>query len=48
MKIVFMGNPGFALRSLEALNDQYDVDLVVTQTDKPVGRKKEIIFFNNY
>jgi len=44
MKIVFMGTPGFALRILEALNDQYDVELVVTQTDKPVGRKKEIIF----
>ena len=39
-----MGTPGFALRILEALNDQYDVELVVTQPDKPVGRKKEIIF----
>ncbi|MEE2701978.1 MAG: methionyl-tRNA formyltransferase [Thermodesulfobacteriota bacterium] len=44
MKIVFMGTPGFALRILEALNDQYDVELVVTQPDKPVGRKKEIVF----
>ena len=39
-----MGTPGFALRILEALNDQYDVELVVTQPDKPVGRKKEIVF----
>jgi len=44
MKIVFMGTPGFALRILEALNNQCEVELVVTQPDKPVGRKKEIIF----
>ena len=39
-----MGTPGFALRILEALNNQCEVELVVTQPDKPVGRKKEIIF----
>lgn len=39
-----MGTPSFALRILEALNNQCEVELVVTQPDKPVGRKKEIIF----
>ncbi len=39
-----MGTPSFASRILEALNNQYNVELVVTQPDKPVGRRKEIIF----
>ena len=43
MKIIFMGTPNFALKSLIALNKNFDVQLVVTQPDKPVGRKKQII-----
>lgn len=40
-RIVFMGTPEFAVPCLEALlNAGYDVPLVVTQPDKPVGRKK--------
>jgi len=39
-----MGTPAFALKILQALNRQYNVELVVTQSDKPVGRKKEIVF----
>ncbi len=39
--IVFAGTPAFAVPSLEALaaNGAFSVDLVITQTDKPVGRK---------
>ena len=44
MNIIFMGTPKFALSSLEALNSSFDIQLVVTQPDRPVGRKKEIIF----
>ncbi|MCR3906199.1 MAG: methionyl-tRNA formyltransferase [Tenericutes bacterium] len=40
MKIVFMGTPEFAVPILEMLNFKHDVLLVVTQPDKPVGRKK--------
>lgn len=38
MKIVFMGTPGFAIPSLEALALKHDVAAVVTQPDKPAGR----------
>lgn len=40
MKIVFMGTPEFAVPILEALNEKYEVSLVVTQADKLVGRKQ--------
>ncbi|MGG2993408.1 methionyl-tRNA formyltransferase [Paenibacillus macerans] len=41
MKIVFMGTPEFAVPSLEALlREGYDVAAVVTQPDRPQGRKK--------
>lgn len=35
-----MGTPLFAVPILEKLNSKHDVVLVVTQPDKPVGRKK--------
>ena len=40
--VVFMGSPDFAVSSLQALIDSpdYDVKLVVSQTDKPQGRKQ--------
>lgn len=40
--IVFCGTPDFAVPSLEALiaDSSFSVDLVVTQPDKPVGRKQ--------
>ena len=44
MKIVFMGTPDFAatvLKQLLAL--RHDVVLVVSQPDRPVGRKKELM-----
>lgn len=40
MKILYMGTPDFAVEPLKALiNNGYDVCGVVTQPDKPVGRK---------
>ena len=44
MKIIFMATPDFALQSLAALNVNFNIALVITQPDKPIGRKKEIIF----
>lgn len=40
MTIVFMGTPSFSVPILEALITHYQVSLVVTQPDKPVGRKR--------
>lgn len=41
MKLIFMGTPDFAVPSLERLiADGHAVSLVVTQPDKPVGRKQ--------
>ncbi len=40
MKIVMMGTPSFAVPILEMLNKKHTVLLVVTQPDKPTGRKK--------
>jgi methionyl-tRNA formyltransferase len=40
MKIVFMGTPAFSVPILEALCKTYEVVLVVTQPDMPVGRKR--------
>ena len=40
MKVLYMGTPDFAVEPLKALvNNGYDVCGVVTQPDKPVGRK---------
>ncbi|MBQ9506686.1 MAG: methionyl-tRNA formyltransferase [Clostridia bacterium] len=40
--VVFMGSPDFAVKALEALieSPDYDVKLVVSQTDKPQGRRQ--------
>lgn len=41
MKLIYMGTPDFAVPSLERLIlDGHEVALVVTQPDKPVGRKQ--------
>ena len=42
MNICFMGSMRFAVPILEGLNKIHDIKLVVTQPDKPVGRKKVI------
>ena len=44
LKVVFMGTPEFALPVLEMLIKETNVVLVVTQPDKIVGRKKELVF----
>ena len=40
--VVFLGTSGFAVPSLEALalDPAFKIDLVVTQPDKPMGRKQ--------
>lgn len=43
MRIIFMGTPDFAGNVLKRLIDeQHEVVLVVSQPDRPVGRKKEL------
>ena len=43
-KIVFMGTPDFSVPVLQGLIDNYDVIGVVTQPDKEVGRKQELVY----
>ena len=43
MKLVFCGTPQFAVPTLEALlTAGHEIPLVVTQPDRPVGRKQEL------
>lgn len=44
LRILFLGTPSIAVPTLEALASHSDIDvrLVVTQEDKPVGRKREL------
>lgn len=42
MKIVFMGTPEFSVNILDELIKKHDVLLVVSQPDKPKGRKHEL------
>lgn len=44
LKVIFMGTPDFCVPILEMLNEKCNVIKVVTQPDKEVGRKKEIVF----
>ena len=39
MKIVFAGSPEYAVPALEALHKKFGISAVITQPDKPVGRK---------
>lgn len=43
LRVVFMGTPEFSVPILEALMKEYNVVMVVTQPDKEVGRKREIV-----
>lgn len=43
VKVVFMGTPDFAVPILEGLIENYDVIGVVSQPDKRVGRKQELV-----
>jgi methionyl-tRNA formyltransferase len=43
MKLVFCGTPRFAVPTLEALRAaEYEIALVVTQPDRPVGRDRQL------
>ena len=43
VKIVFMGTPDFAAKVLQKLiYEQHEIVLIVSQPDRPVGRKKEL------
>jgi methionyl-tRNA formyltransferase len=43
MRIIFMGSPSFAVPSLEAIHhSSHDILAVVTQPDRPVGRKLKL------
>lgn len=39
-KIIFMGTPDFSTKVLEMLIAEQEVVAVVTQPDRPVGRKR--------
>ena len=44
MRIVFMGTPDFAVKTLEALiESRHEIAGVVTQPDKPRGRSKKLV-----
>ena len=40
MKIIFAGSPEYAVPALKAVHERFGVCAVITQPDKPVGRKK--------
>lgn len=44
IKIIFLGSPEFAIPSLKTLNEdaRFKIVSVITQPDKPIGRKQEI------
>ncbi|MDP4088490.1 MAG: methionyl-tRNA formyltransferase [Bacillota bacterium] len=44
MKIVFMGTPEFAVPTLKACIENFEVSAVLTQPDKPKGRGKKLGF----
>ncbi|HRY60093.1 MAG TPA: methionyl-tRNA formyltransferase [Patescibacteria group bacterium] len=44
IKLVFMGTPEFSAKILDGLlNDGYDIIGVITEPDKPTGRKMEVL-----
>jgi methionyl-tRNA formyltransferase len=42
MKIIFTGTTEFGIPTLEKLKKNYELVLIITQPDKPTGRKKEL------
>lgn len=42
MRLVFLGTSAFACPALRALSEAHDVVLVVTQPDRPAGRRREM------
>lgn len=41
-RVIFMGSPDFALPTLQALTERYEVVGVVTQPDRPAGRGRSL------
>ncbi len=41
-RVLFMGTPDFALPSLKALSEEFEVQGVVSQPDRPAGRGKKV------
>lgn len=44
MNVIFMGTPEFSIPSLKVLLDKVSIPAVVTQPDRPVGRKRVVTF----
>lgn len=44
MKIIFLGTPNFAVPTLRALKENFDVVAVVTNIDKPQGRSEKPVY----
>lgn len=42
LKVVAMGTPEFAVATLDMLATRHDLALVITQPDRPVGRRREL------
>ena len=42
-RVVFMGTPDFAVPSLVRLSDEFHVVGVVSQPDRPAGRKRQLL-----
>src|ERR1700761_4076125 len=43
MRLVFCGTPQFAVPTLKALHAKHDIQLVVTQPDRPSGRGMQLV-----
>ncbi len=43
LRIIFMGTPDFAVKSLEALNQKFNIIAVITAPDKKRGRGQQIV-----
>src|SRR5450830_906867 len=41
-RLIFMGSPDFALPTLQALHEQYEIAGVITQPDRPAGRGQKL------
>ncbi len=43
MRLVFCGTPQFAVPTLKTLRASHDIQLVVTQPDRPSGRGMQLV-----
>ena len=42
IRIIFFGTPDFAIPTLRELAEGFSIEAVITQPDKPKGRKKDL------